>query len=129
PIPLGAPLTGHTRSVSSVVFSPDGNTLASASTDGMVRWWDLTDRAHPIPLGAPLTGHTSSVSSVVFSPDGNTLASASTDRTVRLWDLTRLNDVRDHATERACSITGRGLDRDEWARYIPGLPYQDTCPA
>lgn len=64
---------------------------------------------------------------MVFAPDGHNLASASADKTVLLWDLTSLNDVRDHATERACSITGRGLDRDEWARYIPGLPYQDTC--
>ncbi|MGH3810976.1 MAG: TIR domain-containing protein, partial [Pseudonocardiaceae bacterium] len=46
-------LTGHTGSVWSVVFSPDGNTLASAGFDGMVRLWDLTDRVHPIPLGAP----------------------------------------------------------------------------
>lgn len=26
------------------------------------------------------------------------------------------------------AVTGRGLDRDQWARYLPGLPYQDTCP-
>jgi len=49
------------------------------------------------------------------------------DGTVILWDLTGLNDLLDHAVERACSLTGRGLDREEWARFIPGLPYQDTC--
>ncbi len=76
-----------------------------------------------------LTDHTSAVSSVAFSPDGRTLATASDDKTVIRWDLTGLNNLRDHATEQACSRTGRGLDRDEWARYIPGLTYQNTCPA
>jgi hypothetical protein len=48
---------------------------------------------------------------------------------VILWDLTGLNYLLGHAVERACSITGGGLDHDEWDRLIRGLPYQDTCPA
>ncbi len=128
PGPLGPPLTGHTRQVVSVAFAPDGHTLATASADGTARLWDLTDSARPGPLGPPLTGHTDWVRSVAFAPDGHTLVTASWDKTVRLWDLTGLNDLLNHAVEHACSITGGGLDRDEWARYIPGLPYQNTCP-
>ena len=35
-------LTGHTDGVYSVAFSPDGNTVASGSSDGTVLLWELT---------------------------------------------------------------------------------------
>jgi len=73
---------GHTRSVSSVCFSADGNRLASASYDETVRIWGA-DTGHEL---RNLKGHTGPVYSVAFSPDGNRLASASADQTVKIWD-------------------------------------------
>ncbi|MBD2532699.1 AAA-like domain-containing protein [Nostoc flagelliforme FACHB-838] len=76
-------LEGHSTGVISVVFSPDGKTLASASTDNTIKLWNL-DTGKEITT---LSGHSDRVNSVVFSPNGKTLASASTDNTIKLWNL------------------------------------------
>jgi WD40 repeat protein len=115
-------LTGHTSSVTSVTFSPDGHTLATTSADNTARLWDLHDLHHPNPLGA-LTGHTSSVTSVAFSPDGHTLATASTDNTAHLWE-TNIDSV----TTRICQTTPT-ITQTEWNQYLPDLPYQPPCPS
>ncbi|MEI1376896.1 WD40 repeat domain-containing protein, partial [Nostoc sp.] len=81
-------LTGHSSWVNSVVFSPDGKTLAFASRDNTIKLWNL----HTGKEITTLTGHSSWVNSVVFSPDGKTLASASTDKTIKLWNL-NLDDL------------------------------------
>ena len=64
-----------------MVISPDGNTIASGSSDTTVKLWSAKDGK----LIHTLQGHQNEVRSVVFSPDGNTIASASLDNTVKLW--------------------------------------------
>ncbi|EMD84659.1 hypothetical protein COCHEDRAFT_1167455 [Bipolaris maydis C5] len=75
-------LESHSASVRAVVFSPDGQLVASASWDSIVRVWE-TATGH---CRSVLEGHSREVNAVVFSPDGQLVASASADSTVRVWE-------------------------------------------
>src|SRR3954452_12808884 len=72
---LRATFKGHTAAVTCVAVSPDGKTLASASSDKTIKLWDVATGKQR----ATLKGHTDGVSSVAFSPNGKTLASGSLD--------------------------------------------------
>lgn len=79
-------ITGHSKEVWQVAFSPDGQYLASGSYDQTVKVWRLRDGV----LERTLTGHAGTVWSVAFSPDGQRLASSGEDKTVKLWRLESL---------------------------------------
>jgi WD40 repeat protein len=78
---------GHTDDVHKLVFSADGDTLASGGADGTVRVWDTSTGRLLRTLYGP---ETELLLCGALSADGKTVASAPWvfDSTVRVWDVT-----------------------------------------
>jgi WD40 repeat protein len=92
-----------------VALSPDGNRMATAGADGVVRLWDV---AAGEETGA-LRGHGASVDRVEFGPDARTLVSSGGDGVVRVWIL----DL-DELVELALTRVTRTLTDEECRRFL-----------
>ena len=79
---LRVTLNKRCKWVRALAFSPDGETLALASSKTI----KLLDTATG-GLRQTLEGHTGWINAVAFSPDGENLASGSLDCTIRLWTI------------------------------------------
>ena len=78
-----ARLSGHGSHLSSVALSPDGQLLATGSSDNQARIWDLAT-GRPLVL---LSGHIGPVSSLSFSPDNQLIATACMKGLIKLWKV------------------------------------------
>jgi WD40 repeat protein len=81
----------HAGWVTAVAYSPDGSTLASGGTDGVIHLWDAKS-------GKDLRVWTTGTSddaflSIVFAPDGKTLAAAGA-KGVRIWSTSTGQELR-----------------------------------
>jgi WD40 repeat protein len=71
----------HTGSITSLSFSPDGRTLATASMDYSIRLWDFERRQRITTL----QGHLNEVLAIAFSRDGQSIVSGARGGGVKLW--------------------------------------------
>ncbi|KAF3920091.1 Beta-TrCP [Arthrobotrys entomopaga] len=118
-------LHGHTTSVHSIAFSPDGKILASSSYDGEIKIWNAdtgaelsTIQGHTGNINRivflpdwnelnTLHGHKDPVSSLSFAPDSKIITAVSFDTTIKLWDPirgTELNTLYDESRSWISSV-------------------------
>jgi WD40 repeat protein len=77
-----AEFDGPGKYVSAMAFSSDGKTVAVASDDGKLLFFDTAARR----ASGTLDAHEDYISGVAFSRDGRSLVTGSADKTVKLWD-------------------------------------------
>ncbi|TRU90123.1 MAG: protein kinase [Microcystis novacekii Mn_MB_F_20050700_S1D] len=116
---LDKTLTGHSDSVRSVVYSPDGRYLASGSVDKTIKIWEVATGKQL----RTLTGHSDSVRSVVYSPDGRYLASGSWDDTIKIWEVATGKQLR---TLTGHSDSVRSVVYSPDGRYLDSGSYYDN---
>ncbi len=85
-------LRGHTGTVTSVSWSPDGTQLVSGSRDNTAKLWLVASGNNTLTY----SGHHAAVLSVAWNPGGRFLASGGEDRSVQVWD-TQGNALYDFA--------------------------------
>ena len=83
--PLATPIRSR-----AVAVTPDGQQAVSASSDKMLKVWEL---GSGLELGTP-TGHTDRVNGVALSGDGRLAVSASWDQTLKLWEVGSGRELR-----------------------------------
>ncbi|MBV7337273.1 WD40 repeat domain-containing protein [Chloroflexi bacterium TSY] len=72
----------HTHIIYGLVFSSDGDQLASVGMDHVVRVWDVAsgEQIHSISVNQH-------VYSIAYSPDGHMIVTAAQDGAARIWDI------------------------------------------
>jgi WD40 repeat protein len=88
--PIGQPVPTPHGMVNTLAAWPDGKTLASATADGTIQIWDVSDPTEMRPLGRPLRGQVGEVHALALSADGRTLLSGHTDGSVYAWEAAPL---------------------------------------
>jgi hypothetical protein len=98
---------GHTSAVHCIAVSGDGKLLASGSSDGKIKLWNLETGT----LIRSISGHQGAVQALAISPDGQQLISASQDAKLGIWELDRGQLVA-MVTAHTEAITSLAINRE-----------------
>jgi WD40 repeat protein len=107
------------ETISSLVFSHDGSTLAVGGDEGTLQLWDVASSRR---LGLPLPTSGDAVQSVAFGPGDDTLYVAAAHLPVGMYSV-----AGGPIAAAVCARAGGGPSRDDWATYLPDRPYKDVC--
>ncbi len=106
-------LDGHTNSVFTVQYSPDGRFLLSAGRDAHLRIWDAAADYKPLKA---IPAHLFAINHIVYSPDDQYFATCSMDKSIKIWSaatfqLLKVIDKARHAGH------GTSINKLWWSAY------------
>jgi WD40 repeat protein len=119
--PVGRPTGAAAAPVASVAFDPTRPLLATTGgSDGFAKLWIATSSIDR--FGSPFPIEPGTWGNAQFAGDGSRLIVLYDDGHGVIWPMTTAAWLR-----HACTVAGRNLTREEWARYVGGRAYEKTC--
>jgi WD40 repeat protein len=92
--PAGLPLdplsAGHGGGITSLALSPDGRTLVSGDSWGVVTFWDMAGQSSPVFHNSHSEAE---VTGIQFASDGRTVLSAGLDGKLRFWNVATAREL------------------------------------
>jgi WD40 repeat protein len=113
--------------VVSVAFSPNGQAIVTGDDAGNVAIWNANTGQLFGSLAERNTG--GSVDSATFSPNGLAVAAGQANGGIALLRQNLSEPSQRFFTHLICGKVQEDITPDQWAQYVPGEPYQKTCPS
>ena len=88
-----ATLSGPRGAVQAIAYSPDGKTVAAASSDGTIHLWGAANHNALRTLPG-----TTALDALQFVAGGKQIAASGDEGTIHIWDVASGHDVSDQAT-------------------------------
>jgi len=79
-------IDGHSNSIFTLAYSPDGSELLSGGRDAQLKIWDVQNN---YTLKTNIVAHMFAINHIVYSPNENFYATASMDKSIKIWDSKR----------------------------------------
>lgn len=116
-----ARIVGPRGAIYSVAFDPSGTSLV-AGVDGQSMWiWDLRDQWNPSTF-ATLTAYGERTNDAVFGESGMAVFAGGPAKDLRVW---RTDPAE--VAKRICATGGLTITAEEWAQYLPAVPFREVC--
>lgn len=97
---------GHSMSMTTLAYSPDGSLLATAGEDSKIKLWNTLSGFCFVTFSE----HESGVTGLTFTPSGKVVLSSSLDGTVRAFDMNRYRNFKTFTSPRPVQFSCVAVD-------------------